>query len=73
VTTDFKARLAHFLTLPDEELSRPLWEVPWDQRKAFLSARERRRYAGWKLTAKDGEIYQPSEAAEIVTEWSPTE
>lgn len=70
---DYKTQLARFRLLSDEELARPLWEVPWDQRKAFLSARERRRYAGWKLTAEDGEIYRPSEAAEVVTEWSPTE
>jgi len=43
---DYKTQLAYFSSLSAEELARPLWEVPWDQRKAFLSARNRRFFAG---------------------------
>ena len=69
MTTDFRTRLAHFLTLPDEELSRPLWEVPWNDRKAFLSARTRRQF----VERTPDEFWQEPEAHQRVTDWAETE
>jgi hypothetical protein len=61
---DYKTQLARFRLLSDEELARPLWEVPWDQRKAFLSARLIRQYRS--------ECDLP-EAHERITDWADTE
>ncbi|MGY3204308.1 hypothetical protein [Streptomyces sp. TE5632] len=66
MTPDFKARVAAFLALPDEDLGKPLWEVPWNDRKAFLSARTRRQFV-------QGDDFQMPEAHQRVTEWSATE
>ena len=64
---DFNYQLSFFLSLPDEELSRPLWEIPWEQRKAFLSARTRRQFAGKPIE----EGFTP-EAHERVTDFAET-
>jgi hypothetical protein len=73
MTSDYKARVAAFLLLSDEELSRPLWEVPWDQRKAFLAARTRRQFSVWKRSAEDGESFWAPESMTYVTTFAETE
>lgn len=66
---DHKARVAAFLLLSDEELSRPLWEIQSADRTAFLSARNRRTFA--RLSA--GDDFQIPEHDERVTDWADTE
>lgn len=61
---DFKTQLAYFRSLSAEELARPLWDVPWDQRKAFLSARLIRQYHS---------DFDLPEAHERITDWADTE
>ncbi|MFE7954289.1 hypothetical protein [Streptomyces sp. NPDC057413] len=60
---DFQKRLAVFLAMSDEELRRPLWEIEPADRKAFLSARNRRFFAG----ASPDEI---PEHDQRVTDWA---
>ncbi|MGQ4441041.1 hypothetical protein ACN6LI_006387 [Streptomyces violaceoruber] len=69
MTPDYKARVAAFLVLTDEELARPLWEIPPADRKAFLSARSRRQFA--QLSHDDN--FQMPEAHQRVTDWAETE
>ncbi|MGC2997543.1 hypothetical protein ACPF8X_03835 [Streptomyces sp. G35A] len=73
MSPDYQTQLAAFLALPDEELSRPLWEVPWDQRKAFLAARTRRQFSVWKRSAEDGESFWVPESMTYVTTFAETE
>jgi hypothetical protein len=69
MTPDYKARVAAFLTLSDKELSRPLWEIPPADRKAFLSARSRCQFA----RGFPGDDFQMPEAHQRVTDWAETE
>ncbi|MFE3382540.1 hypothetical protein [Streptomyces anulatus] len=69
MTTDYKARVAAFLLLSDEELARPLWEITPADRKAFMSARSRRQFAQ-RPYADD---FQMPEAHQRVTDWADTE
>ncbi|MFC8998183.1 hypothetical protein ACFT7U_21050 [Streptomyces rochei] len=69
MTPDYKARVAAFLTLSDEELDKPLWEVPPADRKAFMSARARRQFA----QSPEDDDFQVPEAHQRVTDWADTE
>ncbi|MFG2902412.1 hypothetical protein ACGFZH_35675 [Streptomyces zaomyceticus] len=69
MTPDYKARVAAFLVLSDEELSRPLWEIPPADRTAFLAARNRRTFARLSST----EDFQIPEHDQRVTDWADTE
>ncbi|MEU2401078.1 hypothetical protein [Streptomyces pseudogriseolus] len=66
---DYQAKLAAFLALPDEDLSRPLWEIAPADRKAFLAARTRRQFSGRPI----GDEFQMPEAHQRVTDWAETE
>ncbi|MFF5496319.1 hypothetical protein [Streptomyces aquilus] len=69
MSPDYKARVAAFLLLSDEELSRPLWEIQPADRSAFLSARSRRQFA--RLST--GDDFQIPEHDQRVTDWADTE
>ncbi|MFD4633342.1 hypothetical protein ACFVYR_34970 [Streptomyces sp. NPDC058284] len=69
MTPDYKARVAAFLLLSDEELARPLWEIAPADRKAFMSDRSRRLFAA-RSYADD---FQMPEAHQRVTDWAETE
>ncbi|MFI1120057.1 hypothetical protein ACH4VS_02400 [Streptomyces hygroscopicus] len=69
MSPDYQTQLAAFLALPDEELSRPLWEVPWNERRAFLAARTRRQFT--RRSADDD--FQMPEEHQRVTDWAETE
>ncbi|MFJ4815128.1 hypothetical protein [Streptomyces sp. NPDC088801] len=69
MSPDYKARVAAFLLLSDEELRRPLWEIQPADRTAFLSARNRRTFA--RLSADDD--FQIPEHDQRVTDWAETE
>ncbi|MEW2454380.1 hypothetical protein [Streptomyces albus] len=69
MTPDYKARVAAFLLLSDEELARPLWEIAPADRKTFMSARSRRQFA---QRSYDDDFQMP-EAHQRVTDWAETE
>ncbi|MDX2804854.1 hypothetical protein [Streptomyces scabiei] len=69
MTTDYKARVAAFLLLSDEELARPLWEIAPADRRAFMSARSRRQFA----ERSNVDDFQMPEAHQRVTDWADTE
>ena len=69
----FEERVRALLALPDEELHRPLWDFPPADRNAVLTARIRRRYARWKQSAAEGEVFRPGADWERATGYAPTE
>lgn len=69
MSPDYKARVAAFQLLSDEELSRPLWEVAPADRMTFMSARNRRSFT----RRFAGEDFQIPEHDQRVTDWAETE
>ncbi|MEE1754849.1 hypothetical protein [Streptomyces sp. SP18CS02] len=69
MSPDYKARVAAFQLLSDEDLSRPLWEIAPADRTAFLAARNRRTFARHSAD----EDFQTPEHDQRVTDWADTE
>jgi hypothetical protein len=67
-----EARIRELLALGDKLRATPLWDVPPNDRRAWLSARERQRYARW-VPAEPDEAYKPSEAHTPILDFAPTE
>lgn len=70
--TPHEIRVRELLALGDKLRAVPLWEIPPGDRRAWLSARERLRYARWVPTDVEP-VYKPSDAHERVTDFTATD